>query len=119
MKYASQLAKGPTTSADMNGWRARHMLAIESIRLPMRGSTTSPSLEIPMVAMVKGWAAYADAHAARFHSKIGDDSVLGPAWAEMGRGLLRLLNGELGHLDAGTLDAFLRDTLVEEGFDPE
>jgi hypothetical protein len=73
---------------------------------------------LAMSLMVRGWAKYADAHRARFETGIGDDYVLGPEWSAIGFALIGLLNGELGGFDGGTLDAFLRDSLAAEGFDP-
>lgn len=67
--------------------------------------------------MVQGAATYADAHAKRYESKIGDDGVLGPAWCDILRGVLTLLNGEMGRLDGGTVDGLIRDMLQAEGFD--
>ena len=40
--------------------------------------------------------------------RIGSDSVLGIAWALIGRHLLTLLCGDLGRLDGGTLDGIVR-----------
>lgn len=50
---------------------------------------------------------------------IGEDYVLGPEWATIGRALLALLNGETGRLDCGTLDGIIRDTLRAEGTEDE
>jgi hypothetical protein len=59
---------------------------------------------------------YADAHAERFESSIGDDYVLGPIWERMGRTIGELLNGETGRLDCGTIDGMIRDVLERNGF---
>lgn len=72
-----------------------------------------------MVEMLRGWLRYADACAERYGSRVGDDGVLGPLWARIGDGLLGLLNGELGALDAGTFDTLIRDVLRDQGMDPE
>lgn len=69
--------------------------------------------------MLKGAVSYADWHFSRYGSKIGDDGVLGPAWAEVLKSLLTLLNGELGRLDGGTLDGLIRGMLDAEGFTDE
>jgi hypothetical protein len=66
--------------------------------------------------LIRGWALYADAHRERYGSGIGDDGVLGPEWAKMGEAIRGLLNGDIGSLDAGTLDAFIGETLRAEGF---
>jgi hypothetical protein len=102
----------PTLLANPNlpndtGWQDRHNTAI---RLPN-------SQEDPLVRMLQGWANYAMRHGTNYDSSIGDDGVLGPEWEAIGNGLLGLLNGNLGRLDAGTLDAFIRDTMSANGID--
>lgn len=91
------------------GWQTRHMAAIRMAH----------PTEAPIVGLCLSWAAYADAHRARYESGIGDDGVLGAEWEAIGSAIRGLLNGECGRLDCGTLDAFLHDTLHAEGFDPD
>ena len=93
-----------------SGWQRRHLEAFEA----WRGRSKHESA---VAAMVKGWLEYADAHRERFESTIGEDGVLGPEWAAIGRGLLGLLNGETGRFDCGTLDAIIANALAGEGFD--
>jgi hypothetical protein len=93
----------------MNGWQDRHLAAI------IRPNAT----ERPMVNLISAWVDYAAQHARRFDSKIGDDGVLGPEWAQIGAALHGLLNGETGRLDCGTLDAIIHDNLTTEGFNPD
>lgn len=102
MKDLAFVAQGP----NMGGWRDRHIAAVNAPR----------GVERPMVAALRAWCEYADLHAKRFESDIGDDGVLGPAWEKWGRGLRLLLNGETGRLDCGTLDAIILDNLVTQGF---
>ena len=94
---------------DDTGWQDRHMRAL---RLPS-------GAEIGINGLIAGWASYADRHYARYGSGVGDDGVLGPAWAQVGAGIRRLLNGETGRFDCGTLDGFICDSLAAEGFDPD
>lgn len=68
--------------------------------------------------MLTGWHHYAGVHQHQYESPIGDDGVLGPMWQAIGQALLGLLNGDLGRLDAGTLDAFIRTTLTLGGAAP-
>ncbi len=91
------------------GWQDRHLAAI---RVPSRS-------EENVGDMIGAWAQYADSHKARFESGIGQDYVLGPAWAGIGVSLLTLLNGECGRFDCGTLDGFIRDTMEAEGFNDD
>jgi hypothetical protein len=100
------------TSAKGNAYdyRARHMLAW---RQP-RGTERS------IVAMLRSLALYVDDYSQRFEgSKVGADYVLGEAWADMLRGFRALLNGELGRLDGGALDAACCDLWAYAGFKEE
>jgi hypothetical protein len=69
--------------------------------------------------LLQGLALYAEAYEKRYESKLGTDCVLGEEWLDMARGFTGLLNGELGHLDGGTLDGTIRDLALEAGFDEE
>lgn len=92
--------------ADTTGWQRRHNEAVTAPRF---------GFESALVAMLRGWAGYADAHRHAYDAPIGDDGVLGPEWAAMGQAMLGLLNGDLGRLDGGTLDGFIRNTLASNG----
>jgi len=72
--------------------------------------------ENPVARMIEAWAAYADIHADRFYTSIGLDYVLGDDWLRMGCAIRGLLNGELGGLDAGTLDGMIVRCLEAQGF---
>ncbi len=96
-------------TGDGRTWEANHNAAV---RLPsLKGECIAP--------MLKYWAMYAQEHQDRFESLIGEDYVLGPAWRDAGLSMRRLLDGETGRLDCGTLDGFILDTLKENGFDTE
>src|SRR5689334_8351849 len=73
--------------------------------------------EDSIARLLQAWARYADAHKGMYGSPIGEDGVLGDEWRTIGLALRGLLNGELGRLDGGTLDAFILDTLRAEGAD--
>ena len=98
---------------DTGGWQGRHLLALRSAkqfqRVPMNPHETS------IVGMIEAWMLYAEAHEKKYASKILADGVLGPAWQAIGEGLLTLLNGDIGRLDAGTLDGVIRDVLGPVG----
>lgn len=68
---------------------------------------------------ILAWLRYADLYERRYASSIGKDEVLGPAWADWGRGLRELLNGELTvlgyQLDAGSLDHLIVAVLQAAG----
>ena len=99
-------AKAARQDFQGNKWGERHFQAFVADRTGIAG-------------MVHHWAQYADVHRSRYDSLIGDDGVLGPEWQAIGKALLALLNGELGGMDAGTLDGMIRDVLASNGFDPE
>ena len=52
-------------------------------------------------------------HWAEYHRRnwgpIGDDGVLGPAWAQIADGTLQMLNSVTGRVDPGTIDSFIRE----------
>jgi hypothetical protein len=94
------------------GWKDRHNLAIT-----LGGfNGHSRPFETAVAQMITGWARYAQDHKKEYESAIGDDGVIGKAWLEAGKAFIDLLNGNTGRLDCGTLDAFLRDTMHENGF---
>lgn len=101
-----------------NGWRFAHNDAVNTLEVYGKPGKQQPH-EIAVVMMLKGWAVYAEAHRKAFDSPIGEDYVLGPEWRAVGLGIRGLLNGVTGRLDCGTLDAFILDTLKENGFDVE
>lgn len=92
------------------GWATRHLAAVAC---PKAG------YERALVEMLSGWLRYADAAQSAWESGVGKDYVLGPKWAQIGDGLRGLLNGDLGRMDGGALDAVLCRALQAEGFDPD
>lgn len=91
----------------------------EARRLPATG------YERALVHMLNGWKTYADAARADLSEKgeepfvMADDGVLGEHWADMGRALRGLLNGEMGRLDGGRLSSEISQTFEAEGFTSE
>ena len=96
------------------GWAHLHNRAIVEVN-----QISGRSHETAIVSMLKGWEQYAMDHKRRFDSPIDEDYVLGPAWKEIGESIRTLLNGEVGRLDAGTVDGFILDTMAENGFERE
>lgn len=92
------------------GWQDRHDEAVSSPKV---------GFERAIAQMLKGWQEYAHTVKRRYESQIGKDYVLGPEWEAIGKGIEGLLNGELGRLDAGTLDSFIRGTLKDNGCEVE
>ena len=112
---ASMIAKDKSKNGG-SGWDTRHNTAL-GYGLGWSPMAILTTHETTTVQMLSAWAGYARAHRERFESLIGEDYVLGPHWAEVGLGVRGLLNGETGRLDCGTLDAFILDTLSENGID--
>jgi len=75
--------------------------------------------EAAIVKMLHFWEMYATEHQKRWESPIGEDYVLGVYWKDMGLSLRGLLNGETGRLDCGTLDAFILETMRENGVETD
>ena len=76
---------------------------------------TEASADSCIVAMATAWRRYAEIHKMRYESSIGEDGVCGEGWAKIGEGLRVLLVGEIGGLDAGTVDSYILDTARNEG----
>jgi hypothetical protein len=73
---------------------------------------TDPNgIESPIINLLKVLDTYERNHVTRYDSAIANDYALGAAWLEIAK-----LNGELGRLDAGTLDGILLDMVVTAGF---
>lgn len=68
-------------------------------------------------AMLEGWERYALAHRDRYDDPVGKDYVLGPAWYEAGQAIRRLLDGECGGWDCGSLNHNILRIMGENGFD--
>jgi hypothetical protein len=101
-----------------------HGRAIDTARLLPRigrtpAGTNKHKAETALSAILQGLALYAEAHAAAYESPIGEDGVLGDHWLEIARGLAGLLNGEHGRLDAGAMDAAIRNLALASGATPE
>ena len=77
--------------------------------------------EKPIVQLLNALDLYAANHERLYESPIGEDGVLGAAFLDMAKGLVRLLDGETGRLDCGTLwgdvDRLLRASGFEKGLD--
>ena len=79
----------------------------------------APPFEQSILRTLASLAMYADAYAERYESPIGNDGVLGESWCEMVHGLRGLLNGDIGRLDGGTLDAAILALYKAAGFEGE
>lgn len=72
--------------------------------------------ERAILTIARGLEQYAEEHRGRYDdTPIGEDYVLGCAFEDIARGLLMLLNGEIGRLDGGTVDAAIRSMCAKHG----
>ena len=89
-----------------NAWKIRHDAAMRNPQ----------GFEKPIVMMVTALKLYAEMHNTRYESRIGphlESDPISDGWRDMAIGLLSMLCGELGRLDAGTIDAMVRDLAAE------
>lgn len=100
----NHLKKVESKHTNRNEWGRRHVAAWHS-----------PRHDESISAMIRAWACYADAHFAQFGQPVGEDSVLGTCWRDIGHNLAHLLNGPIGRLDSGALDGLIRELLVTNG----
>jgi hypothetical protein len=98
------------TPKDPTGYIRRHELAFMAPTKPF---------EQAIVQMLLGLKHYASDHENAYGSKLADDGVIGEAWLDALRGLRAMLNGQLGRLDGGFLDAAICNLYREAGFDGE
>lgn len=109
----------PGEEATFSAYARRHVAAFETPTTRNEYTTREGIAGKAMTHAIRSWLLYADAHHAMYGSGVGDDGVLGPAWARIGFALRELLNGELGPLDGGTCDRILAAALRAEGYDPD
>jgi hypothetical protein len=67
-------------------------------------------------AMLEGWERYALAFRDRYEATISSDGVLGEHWYAVGEGLRRLLDGETGGWDCGSINHNIIRIMGENGF---
>lgn len=63
-----------------------------------------------ILEMQRALSAYARVYRREFNEPVGNDSVLGPCWAEIASGLRGLLNGPTADLDCGRVDSTICET---------
>lgn len=90
-----------------NGWRVRHNEAVKN----------PAGFEVAIMGLLLGLESYRVEHALHYASNVGDDGVLSDGVADIAEGVRTLLNGEIGRLDAGTIDGYLVAVLRECGRD--
>lgn len=113
MKTTVMVWRGPTHNSDgkecVNHYHHRHALA-RSYQHPF-GSA--------LRAMLEGWERYAMAFQDRYEEPVSSDEVLGQHWLDVGEGLRRLLDGECGGWDCGSLNHNIVRIMGENGFPRE
>ena len=96
---------------NMNGyksesWKNRHV----------RAWLSPKGFEVPITAMVSALGDYRVEHEARYGSKIGEDHFMGKLYLDLARTIIKLLNGEIGRLDGGSVEQLVRRQLGAAGF---
>lgn len=94
------------TQDKFNFWRVKHNEALVN---PQHGFETA------ILMLLDGVEEYRFRYNLRFESHVEDDGVLGDGLAEIVKGIRTLLNGEIGRLDAGTIDGYLVNILRKCG----
>lgn len=103
MKLSRYLAKD--TSKRQTGWDKRHNEALVNPK----------GFEIGIVGLLVGLEEYIEQHQTRYDSALIDDYVLNKGLVKIIEGLRVFLNGEIGRLDAGTLDKVFVEILMACG----
>lgn len=88
-------------------WIKLHEQAIKRPRGP----------EVGILALVRGAEAYCAVHLATHGSLIGEDGFGAPYMEDVLQACLGLLNFELGRLDGGTMDAWIRRIAADNGLE--
>jgi hypothetical protein len=100
-----------------NEWFERHARAVDASTELLPVLHRREAFESGLMVMLSGLAQYAGAHVRQYGSPVADDAFLGTAWRESLANLRRLLNGELGRLDGGTLDHAILELYKAAGFE--
>lgn len=91
-------------------WQERHN---DAVNFPRDGHESS------IVKLLRGWLDYARAYSEIRGLDIGQDAIIGHAWAAVGRDLITLLHDETGRLDSALLCRLVEIRLKSEGFRTE
>jgi hypothetical protein len=109
LDYIKEVTKETSPLAGPGGsplWGQHHEHAME---MP------APGFERALVRLLLGFAEYADVYKERYESPVGEDGYLGDKWEDIASGILGLLNGEHGRLDACTFDKMIRQIATDNG----
>ncbi len=85
-------------------WKSEH---VSAVHFP-------EGFERPIVKLWTAWTDYAMEYQRRYEQDIWEDYILGDAWRELGQNLLRLLDGDIGRLDAGIRESVITENLSDE-----
>jgi len=88
-------------------WAERHLAAWRN----------PEGFEVALKNLILGLNQYGRSMRVEFATLAREDNFLGPAFLEIARSILVLLNGELGRFDGGSLDALVRAIAAENGFE--
>lgn len=86
----------------------------------MPSPRTNRMFEIAITQMIEGWKLYADAHKSAYDSEIGEDSVIGEEWQDLGMKIRSLVGlGERGKLDGRDTVRLINKIAYRNGIDFE
>lgn len=105
--------QGPTDGISRHQYE-QHEKATACVR-----ALPSLTLQGSVAHMAYAWEQYAQAHADRYGSNIGEDAVIGDAWLALGKSILGLLDGDTGGLDCGSLSHGITAAMRRHGFTDE
>jgi hypothetical protein len=102
----------PLTTADGKAQQRYWLNHTEALKNPNK-------FEVPLLAILRGLADYADTHESKYGDSIGKDYCTGEQWLDALRGVKGFLNCELNRLDGGILDGAIRELATVAGLDPD
>ena len=110
---------GPATNSDGQETvnHSQHMAAVSGRKDNAHGRA--------LIQMLKGWEDYAKAYHARYDDPEAKDEanqldhVIGPYWANVGLAIKRLLDGDTGGLDCGSIARNITEAIEAEGFETD
>lgn len=110
--------RGNTTNSD-----GKETINAYHHRMALNYRFTEPrGVGAAMRKMLEGWAEYAEASQKAYTEKgeppymLADDGVLGEPWGKMGLLIHRLLDGNVGGWDCGSISGNILETLEKHGF---
>lgn len=84
-------------------------------RVALRALPYASPFAAALAKMLTGWEQYAEAHKDRYGESVGKDHVMGDYWAEVGLAIKRLLDGDCGGFDCGSIAHNITQAITDAG----